>query len=50
MLSLDSVCYIHSISSGVRYVLLDPVPSMVFADTNRQTDMSTYPHAFSYWY
>ncbi len=29
MLSLECVCYTHSISSGVRYVSQDPVPSKV---------------------
>lgn len=48
MLSLGCVCYILSIPSGVRYVPQDPVPRKVFADTAVKTDMSTYPHAFSY--
>ena len=29
MLSLECVCYTHSIASGVRYVPQDPVPSKV---------------------
>ncbi len=41
MLSLGCVCYTHSISSGVRYVPLDPVSSKVFGDTSIKTDMST---------
>ena len=41
MLSLECVCYAHSISSGVRYVSSNPVPRKVFADTTVKTDMST---------
>lgn len=42
MLSLGCVCYIyqHTVRREI-CSLQDPVPSMVFADTNRQTDMST---------
>lgn len=35
MLSLDSVCYDHGISSGVRYVPYKIVPAKVFGDTYR---------------
>ena len=41
MLSLVCICCYGSIATGVRYVPFNTVPSVAFADANRQTDMST---------